>query len=295
MKLLQGVYVALTTPFNHEGDLYPAKIAFNIARLNLLNLGGYVVCGSTGESKMLTHGEKERLWAGVAEAKAEGRALVAGVGMESARETVELANLAAGLGYQAAMVLTPHYFRSVVLKPENQLLYYRTVADQSKIPVIIYNFPQNTMYDMPVEVVAKLSEHPNIVGIKESSGNIAKVLELLRDVKPGFSVSVGAANTFLASLDLGVAGGIFAFANCAPYSLITIWEAFRQRDHEAAMDWQKRISRAVSTVLNKHGIPGIKYAAELNGYYGGPCRNPLAPLSEAAKQEIAGVMSELTS
>jgi 4-hydroxy-2-oxoglutarate aldolase len=292
---LAGIYVPLTTPFDHNADLYPSKLQHNVSRLNKLGLAGYVVGGSTGESKMLSHDEKLQSFRLVKETADDGRTLVAGVGMESVKETVQLAREAADIGYQVAMVLTPHYFRGIVLKPENQLLYYRAVADQSPLPILIYNFPQNTQYDIPVEVVAQLSQHPNILGIKESSGSVGKVLDLAREVKPGFQLLVGSANTFHASLQAGATGGIFAFGNCAPYSLITIWEAFRQRDAEAAQEWQRRIAKPVVTVLNKHGIPGIKHAQDIMGYYGGPCRLPLAPLSIEAKTEIETVMADLRS
>jgi 4-hydroxy-2-oxoglutarate aldolase len=291
---LSGIYVPLTTPFTHDSEIYAAKLTHNISRLNLLGLAGYVVGGSTGEIKLLSHDEKEKIWHLSAEAN-NGKTLIAGTGMESVKETVELSNIASKIGYQAALVMTPHYYRSVVGKVENQLLYFRAVADQSQIPIIIYNFPQVSMYDLPTEAVARLSEHPNIIGIKESSGNVGKVMELIRDCKPGFQVVAGSANTLLPSLDLGASGGILAFGNCAPYTLITIWEAFRQRDREAAQDWQVRISKPVACVVTKHGIPGIKYAAELQGYYGGPCRLPLAPLSVAAKSEIDRLMADLPS
>lgn len=292
---IQGVIAPLTTPFTHEGEIYPAKIAANVQRLNQLALTGYAVGGSTGESKLLSHDEKERVFALVAESAASEKLLIAGTAMESVKETVELTNHAAGLGYKAALILTPHYYKNLITKPEAQLLYFRTVADQAKIPLIIYNFPQNSGYDMPADVVVQLSQHPNIAGIKESSGNLGKVIEMIRDVKPGFQVMVGHAQTFYPALLMGATAGILAFANCAPYSLITIWEAFRQREHEAALEWQKRISGPVTSVVAKHGIPGIKYAMELKGYYGGPARLPLAPLNDAAKKEIDALMADISS
>jgi len=283
---LQGIFPPIATPFDSNGDLYKAKVRHNVDKWNLTNLAGYVVCGSTGESVMLSTEEKILLWEWVAEFAAPGRLLLAGTGMESVRETVSLTNKAAGIGYRAAMVRTPHYYKNLLNRKEAQPLYYRAVADQSKIPIMIYNWPQATGIDIPAEAVAELSLHPNIIAIKESSGNLEKVMQMIREVKPGFQVLVGSAPTLWPSLTVGATGAVLAFANAAPYSTVTIWEAHRARETEVERDWQSRIARASVLVTVKHGIPGLKYAMDLNGYYGGPCRLPLAPLTPDAKKEI---------
>jgi len=283
---LQGIFPPIATPFDSNGDLYKAKVRHNVDKWNLTNLAGYVVCGSTGESVMLSTEEKILLWEWVAEFAAPGRLLLAGTGMESVRETVSLTNKAAGIGYRAAMVRTPHYYKNLLNRKEAQTLYYRAVADQSKIPIMIYNWPQATGIDIPAEAVAELSLHPNIIAIKESSGNLEKVMQMIREVKPGFQVLVGSAPTLWPSLTVGATGAVLAFANAAPYSTVTIWEAHRARETEVERDWQSRIARASVLVTVKHGIPGLKYAMDLNGYYGGPCRLPLAPLTPDAKKEI---------
>ena len=159
--------------------------------------------------------------------------LIAGTGVESVRETVCLTNRAAELGYKAALIKTPHYYKNLLTRPEAQLLYYRAVADQSRIPVIIYNFPQATALDIPAATVIELSHHPNIIGIKESSGNMEKVMQLMRESQPGFQVTVGSAPTLWNSLLMGATGAILAFANAAPYACIAIWEAYRTREEEA--------------------------------------------------------------
>ncbi len=283
---LQGIFTPLATPFDSNGELYKAKVRHNVDKWNLTNLAGYVVCGSTGESVMLSTEEKIQLWDWVAEFAAPGRLLLAGTGMESVRETVSLTNKAAGVGYQAALVRTPHYYKNLLNRKEAQTLFYRSVAFQSKIPIMIYNWPQATGIDIPAEAVAELSLHPNIIAIKESSGNLEKVMQMIREVKPGFQVLVGSAPMLWPSLTVGATGAVLAFANAAPYSTITIWEAFRARETEVARDWQSRIAPAAILVTAKYGIPGLKYAMDLNGYYGGPCRLPLAPLSQEAKREI---------
>jgi 4-hydroxy-2-oxoglutarate aldolase len=290
---LHGIFPPIATPFNADGEIYPAKVEHNVAKWNKLALAGYVVCGSTGESVFLTMEEKLQLFELVAKYAAPGKLLIAGTGVESVRETVLLTNRAAEMGYQAAMVRTPHYYKNLVPRPEAQALYYRAVADQAKIPLMIYNWPQTTGVDVPAETVAALSEHPNIIAIKESSGNLEKVLEMLRTVKPGFQVLVGSAPTLAPSLAVGAVGAVLAYANAAPYSVIAIWEAHRQREFEAAMDWQNRIGRAAALVTSKYGIPGLKYAMDLNGYYGGPVRLPLVPPGPEAKREIEEAFRDL--
>lgn len=284
---LQGIFPPITTPFDHEGNLYKAKVQHNVEKYNLTALSGYVVLGSTGESVLVSTDEKIQLWEWVARYADSRKLLIAGTGCESVRETVKLTNRAADIGYKAALVRTPHYYKNQFSKPDAQMLFFRCVADQAKIPVVIYNWPQVTGIDVPADAVAALSEHPNIIGIKESSGNIEKVMQMVRETKPGFQVLVGSAPTLAPSLSVGAAGGILAFACAAPYACITIWEAHRTRDTEAASDWQNRISRAARLVTVKHGIPGLKYAMDLNGYYGGPPRLPLTTVCSAAQQEIA--------
>ena len=248
----QGIFPPITTPFQHDGSLYKAKVFHNVEKWNKTGLAGYVVCGSTGESVMLTPDEKFDLWGWVAEAAAPEKLLLAGTGVESVRETVWLTNRAAEMGYKAAMVRTPHYYKNLINRDDAQVLYFRSVADQAKIPLMIYNWPQTTGVDISPDAVATLSEHPNILAIKESSGNLEKVMQLIRVVKPGFQVLVGSAPTLWPSFVVGATGAVLAFANAAPYACITIWEAFRTREQEAAKDWQNRIARAAQLVTVKY-------------------------------------------
>jgi 4-hydroxy-2-oxoglutarate aldolase len=283
---LQGIFPPLTTPFDHRGDLYLPKLRYNVEKWNRTQLAGYVVCGSTGESVMLTCEEKVRLWETVREAAAPEKILIAGTGMESVRETVQLTNLAAGLGYQVAMVRTPHYYKNLISTGAAQALYFRAVADQARIPLLIYNWPQVTGVDIPAPTVVELAAHPNIAGVKESSGNIEKTMEMIREVPAGFQVLVGSAPTLWAALKVGAAGAVLAFANAAPYTCLSILEAVRTREDESGLDLQQRCSRAAVAVTSKYGIPGLKYAMDLNGYYGGPPRLPLIPVDPEAAREI---------
>lgn len=290
---LQGIFPPLTTPFDHEGEVYEAKLRFNVEKLNLTQLAGYVVGGSTGESVMLSTEEKTRVWEIVASHAAPGKLLIAGTGVESVKETVKLCGLAAATGYKVAMVRTPHYYRGLLNNTTAQVTYFRAVADASPLPVLIYNFPQATGLDISAEAVVQLSDHPNLVGIKESSGSMEKVMRLVADCREGFQVLVGSAPTLYPALMMGASGAILAFANAAPYAAITIWEAFRTREQEAAADWQRRITTAARLVTSGYGIPGLKYAMDLNGYYGGVPRLPLVVPSSQAKREIDEAFREI--
>lgn len=283
---LHGIFPPIATPFDAEGNLYKSKVKHNVEKWNQTALAGYVVCGSTGESVYLTTEEKIQIWEWVSEYAASDKLLLAGTGMESVRETVALTRRAAAIGYKAAMVRTPHYYKNLLNRGDAQALYFRAVADQSPVPIMIYNWPQATGIDIPADTVAALSEHPNIVAVKESSGNIEKVMQMIRTVKPGFQVLGGAAPTLAPSLAVGAAGAVLAFANAAPYAAIAVWEAHRAREFDAATDWQRRMSNLAVLVTTKYGIPGLKHAMDLAGYYGGPPRLPLAPPSPEARLEI---------
>lgn len=292
---LQGIFPALTTSFDSDGALSKVKNISNIEKFNRVALSGYLVCGSTGETPLLSIDERIQLMEWVAEASAPGKVLIAGVGAESVQETVHLANRAAAAGYHAALSLTPFYYRTQMHRPETQALFFRAVADQSKIPVLIYNIPQVTGYDIPTATIAELSHHPNIAGMKDSSGNLEKLQGTVRVVKPGFQTLTGAAAITWEALQSGASGAILALANPLPYACVTIWEAFRTREEEAGRDWQSRINPASQLVVTKYGIPGVKYAMDLNGYYGGPPRLPFLPPSPEGKIEIEKAFEGLRS
>jgi len=291
---LEGIFSAIATPFDHQGNLYRAKVRYNMGQWNKTKLSGYVVCGSTGECVSLSNEEKSQLWEWVAEEAGSERILIAGTAAEGVRETVVLTNRAAEIGYQAALVRTPSYYKNLLDNPEAQALYFRAVADQARIPILIYNFPQLTGLDISAETVAALSHHPNVVGIKESSGNLAKVIRMIRLAKEDFRVLVGSAPTLYSTLTAGAAGAVLAFANVAPYAMITIWEAFRTRDHAAGLEWQNRIGEPERLVGTKYGIPGLKYAMDLKGYYGGPPRLPLSTPTPEAKREIEAAFQDIS-
>jgi 4-hydroxy-2-oxoglutarate aldolase len=290
---LNGIFPAIATPFDARGELYRAKVQHNVERWNRTRLAGYLVCGSTGETPLLGYEEKLRLLEWVAQWAAPDRILLAGTGAESVRETVRLTNQAAEFGYKAALVLPPHYYRSIFSQPESQLLFFRAVADQTKIPILLYHFPQVSGIEMTPETVAALAQHPNIIGMKDSSGNLEGTRAFLSAVPKEFQVLTGSANVLAASLAAGCSGAILALANALPYAAITIWEAHRQRETEAAEDWQRRIAPIASLISGKYGIPGLKHAMDLMGYFGGPPRLPLVPVGPGAQAEIAQALDGL--
>jgi 4-hydroxy-2-oxoglutarate aldolase len=290
---LQGIFPPIATPFDHKGDLYKVKVQHNVEKWNRTGLTGYCVCGSTGESVYLTTEEKIQMWEWVAQYADSSKLLIAGTGVESVRETVSLTNRAADIGYKVAMVRTPHYYKNLLNNSSAQMVYFRAVADQVKIPLIIYNWPQATGLDIMPESVACLSEHPNIIGLKESSGSVEKIIQVIKTARTGFQVLTGSAPTLAPCLSVGCVGGLLAFANAAPYAAISIWEAHRTREFGAAMDWQNRILRAAQLVTTKYGIPGLKHAMDLNGYYGGPPRLPLTVIRPEARAEIEEAFADL--
>jgi 4-hydroxy-2-oxoglutarate aldolase len=168
----QGIFPAITTPFDHRGDLYKVKVQHNIEKWNRTGLAGYLVTGSTGETPYLSSEEKHQVWEWAAQYAAPDKLLLAGTGAESVRESIRLTNRAAEMGYKAGLVLAPHYYRAMMSRMETQILFFRTVADQTKIPILLYHFPQVTGIDLTPDAVATLSEHPNIIGMKDSSGNL---------------------------------------------------------------------------------------------------------------------------
>lgn len=365
--LLHGILPPITTPFYPDGRVYLKKLEHNVERYSKTPVTGIVVLGSTGEAMMLSDEERREVLVTARAACAPQKVLVAGTGCESALETLRLTDHAAALGYDAALVRTPHFFRPQ-MKPANLLAFYRTVADRSPIPVLIYSVPAFTNYDMPPELVIELAEHPNIIGIKESGGDAAKIRQIVegtrhikrsatvtetfaavtprmlqaaeaaaskeagelvsigastghvrtgsltgparsdrptsssvtrvgnlktRQKEVGFQVLAGTAQRLLPSLEAGAVGAVLAFATPAPTACFEIYAAWKEGDQELARLKQERISRAATRVGSELGIPGLKYAADLNGYYGGPARLPFLPLTADLKAEVEQLMSDI--
>ncbi len=290
---IQGIFPALTTPFDEDGEVSWQRAAENVQKLNGIRLSGYAVCGSTGETPMLSSDERMRLLECVAEASAPGKVLIAGLASDSVHESVRIANRAAAMGYHFALALTPSYYRVQMQQPETQTRYYREVADRSKIPVLLYNMPGVTGYDLPVAVIAELSRHPNIAGIKDSSGNLDKLKETVGAVERGFQVLSGSGVNFGDALHAGASGAILAIANATPQAALSVWEEFSRSEREGAADWQTRIAPLARLIGTRYGIPGLKHAMDLNGFCGGPARLPFGSLSNEGRDEICQALKGL--
>jgi 4-hydroxy-2-oxoglutarate aldolase len=351
--LLSGIFSPITTPFYPDGKLYFKKLESNVERYSKTPVAGIVALGSTGEAILLSDEERRQVFKTVRDAAGVNKVLIAGTGVESAIETLRLTEYAAELGYDVALVRTPHYYKKQ-MQPTNMLAFYRTVADRSPLPVMIYNFPQATGYDIPAEVVIELADHPNLIGIKESSGDVEKVRKMVggarhvkrtvsvtetfdavtprmlkaesagngsgelvsvtalsgaskpssaavsviggiktRQKEVGFQVLVGAAQKLEPSLQAGAVGGILAFADPAPTACYEIYAAWKEGDAELARLKQHRIAKAAQRLVGELSIPGVKYAMDFNGYYGGPVRLPLLPLTANLKTEIEHLMADI--
>jgi len=291
---LNGIFAAITTPFDGDGAVAVDRLRENIARYNRIPLAGHVAVGSTGESVLLTRSEVEQVFSATREAAAPGRILVAGTGSESTPETISRCKAAANLGFDFVLVKTPSFYKSA-LNPDTLTEHYRRVADASKLPVILYSIPQLTGVALESDLVARLAEHPNIIGIKESSGNVQRVGEIIAAVPEGFQVVVGSADTLYASLLLGAAGGVLALADCLPELCIELYQAVAANQTASARSLNRRILPASKKIVRQLGIAGLKHAMDYRGYYGGPVRGPLVPINAAQKREVEAVVDSLVA
>lgn len=347
--LLEGIFPALTTPFYSDGRLYLRKLEQNIERYSRTPIAGMVVLGSTGEVVFLREDEQVAVLEIVAEAAAPEKVLIAGVGQESVVATLALAERAARLNYDAVLVRTPHYYRAQ-MRPAEMLHYYRAVADASPLPVLLYSVPACTHYELPIELAAELAHHPNVIGMKDSSNNPARIAELVRatqNVKHtvsvtttfaavtermvqrsaresvtslvqlegalspapvavqlpptlktrsrsvGFQILAGSAASLHESLQAGATGAVLALASAAPQACYEVFAAHRELNPQLASEKQQRLLPAARRVVAEMGIPAVKYAAELNGYFGGFARAPLLPLTAQEKDEVMQLMADL--
>lgn len=287
-----GLYPALTTPFAADGSVSIEGLKHNITRYNSTGLSGFVAMGSTGESVLLSHSEWESVLVAVKEAAAPGMRLIAGTGAESTAETIEKTKRAAQLGYQAALVKTPHYYKPAY-KPDVLIAHYQRVADASPIPVLLYSVPVFTGVTLEAPEIAVMAQHPNIVGIKDSSGHVLRVVETYAAVPREFQILVGAPPTLLASLTVGARGGILALASALPELCVALFQAARNGPLENARELQVTVLKAAVAIVGEAGIGGIKFVMDQRGYRGGIPRLPLVPPSDAAKRRMLEALAAL--
>jgi 4-hydroxy-2-oxoglutarate aldolase len=286
---LSGIFAALTTPFAEDGSVSLAGLKHNIQRYNGTDMAGYVAIGSTGESVLLTRSEVEGVLTTVKEAAGKGKKLIAGTGAESTAETIERTKGAAELGYQVALVKTPYYYKPSY-KPDVLIAHYRRVADASPIPVMLYSVPQFTGVALEAPEVAVLAQHPNIIGIKDSSGNVQRVAEMIAATPTAFQVLVGAAATIYPSLALGARGCILALACALPEKCVALFEMVRKGHHEKARELQTMLVTASKLMVSEGGIAGVKFAMDQRGYRGGDPRLPLVPLHDEQKKRLSALL-----
>jgi 4-hydroxy-2-oxoglutarate aldolase len=289
---LQGIFPALVTPFNSDESVSLPAVRENIRLYNRTSIAGYVVLGSTGESVMLSRDEADSVLAAAKEAAFPEKILIAGTGAESTAETIARTKRAAALGYPFALVKTPYYYKPVY-RAETYLRHYRAVADASPIPVLLYSVPQFTGITLETPEIVALAAHPNIIGIKDSSGNIQRVTEIVAGAPPDFTVLTGGAAVIYPALAVGARGAILALAAALPEKCAEVFDLVQNGRHDQARQLQLVLSRASKCIVSEHGIAGVKFVMDLRGYQGGVPRLPLLPLTEEKKQSIAALVAQL--
>ena len=287
---LRGLFPATPTPFDGQGSLALEELARNLLTWNRQPLDGYVLLGSNGEAVLLTVEERVRLVRAARPAVPAERLLIAGAGMESTAETIELARLLAAAGADAVIVVTPHYYRGRMTAAALEG-YYEQVADAAPVPVILYSVPANTGIDLPIETVARLAQHGNILGVKDSGGDVVKIGRMVQAVPPGFAVLAGSAGFLLAALSVGAVGGVMALANLAAEPLARLLAAVKVGDLDTARQLQGRLLEPNLAVTARFGVAGLKAALDVQGLYGGPVRPPLLPLGAEDKAALVTVLA----
>jgi len=287
---LAGVLNPIPTPFDSRGEVDLARLRAALGRWCASPLAGVVVLGTTGEAAFLDEDESLRVIVAARDAVPADRTFIVGTGRESTRATIAATRRAAESGADAVLVRTPGFYKSQMTS-EAYVRHYRSVADASPVPVLLYNFTAVTGVTIPVEAVAALAAHPNIAGMKESNGDVARIGELVAAVPPTFNVVAGSASTFLGAIDAGARGGILALSAVLPEACVRLLELARGGREDEARALQARILPLAKLFGATYGIPGLKAALNLAGYDIGDPRPPLTPLGAAAIPELTAALS----
>jgi 4-hydroxy-2-oxoglutarate aldolase len=288
---LSGVIPPITTPFQN-GKLASDKLKKNFQKWNKTGLSGYLVLGSNGEAVYLNDREKIKVIEISRESIPPSKIMIVGTGMESTQETIRFTNQVARVGVNCALVVTPSYFKGS-MKPLILYDHFIAVAEASRIGILIYNVPQFTGINLETEWVAKLSEHPNIIGIKDSSGYIGQLNEIIHLSQKGFAVFVGSAPVFFPALCVGAVGGILAVANVVPQECVQIHNLYNKGKMDEARALQNRLTPLAKAVTTKYGIGGLKMAMDLAGYFGGDPRSPLKRHGKEVEEELKRLLVQL--
>lgn len=289
---IKGAIPPMITPFTKEGQVdYEAHI-HNMKVWNEVDLAGYLVLGSNSEAAYLNEEEKLELIRTTANYAPRDRIILVGTGLESTRETIKLTNKAAQAGAHCALLLTPSYYGDQ-MGDEAQLAYFTDVADKSEIPILIYNVSKYTHINISPRVVGELSRHKNIIGMKDSSGNIPQLVQFKKVIDPShFNLMVGTASAWYPALDLGIQAAVMALANCAPRECVEIQKLFDRGQRKEAQALYERVFPVNHAVTASFGVAGLKHACNLLGFRGGYVRRPLLELSEDNKTVIRKILFE---
>jgi len=285
---LHGIFPPIPTPFIKDDVAYD-ELAANIDKWSKTGLKGLVAMGSNGEYVYLSAEEKRKFVAKVVELTPDHMQVIAGTGCESTKETIDLTRDCADIGAHAALVVNPHYY-SGRMNESALHAYFTTVADNSPIPILLYNVPKFTHINMTAGLVAQLSRHPNIAGIKDSTGNVIQLGEIANHVDADFNLLVGTAGALFSALTLGCVGGVLALANVAPQICVRIYQLVQEGNFEEAKKLQLKMIPVNQAVTATYGVPGLKAAMDMLGYFGGDPRPPLLSSSEKEKSEIREIL-----
>ncbi|MFW6160896.1 MAG: dihydrodipicolinate synthase family protein [Acidobacteriota bacterium] len=287
----KGIFIALTTPFEEE-EISLKYFSSNLEKYNQSDVTGYVVLGTTGESAHLDDNESMKLLETARKVSSKGKKIIAGAARESTHHTIQFTNQAAEMGIEAALVRTPGYFKNKINR-EALKKHYLTLADSAKIPIIIYHIPQNTGISLPQELLCELAEHPNISGIKDSSGNLDFLTQVISLLPVSFNYLLGAGSLIFSGLSLGISGGILALAAVVPNLGAKLYTLFHQNKLEEARCLQLELAPLNACLTQVYGVSGLKYALDRLGFYGGLPRSPLLPLDQKGKEQIDGLLKKL--
>ena len=287
-KRLHGVLAPLTTPFDPIGDVASIALRENTRALLSAGANGVVVAGSTGEASLLSDDESRKMVGWLREVVPDEKLLIFGAGRESTRATIAACKYGAEEGADAALVRPPSYFARFVSQ-QGLVDHFRAVADASPIPVLVYNIPVYTSLPISDSALASLTGHPNIVGAKDSSGDL-KNFAAYREAAPDWAIFIGSGAAFYAALELGAVGGILAVANFAVETAVEIAESFARGDKTAAGQAQERLTPLHKEIVGGIGPAGVKAAMDGVGLVGGPVRAPIDPVSAADQTRIAALL-----
>jgi len=289
---IRGIYPPVPTFFDDNEELDLATLREHLGRLNSKGIANFVALGSNGEAVHLEPEERRMVFRTVREVAGADAQILAGAGANSTRGTIALCRLAAEEGADVALVLPPHYYRNA-MTPTALRAHYVAVADASPIPVMLYNMPGNSAgIDLDAATVLALAVHPNIIGLKDSSGNVAKLSEVVAGARPDFVVLAGSAGFLLPALVIGARGAVAALANIAPRECLRLMQLFEEGKLKEARALQGRLVAANTAVTSGYGVPGLKVALQFVAHYGGEPRRPLAPLGQGERVNLRSILAE---